>query len=186
MNRIKASTRLIALLGKPVKHSKSPYMHNSSFELLNLDFAYMAFEIEKDQIEKTIEGMKILNVRGFNVTMPYKEEVMKFLDQIDGQAKIIGSVNTVLNEDGKFIGYNTDGKGFVKALEEKNIKFKDEKIIILGSGGAARAIALELAFYGAREIIIANRTIEKAEKIINAININMPKVEARIIKLDED
>lgn len=186
MNKIKGSTRLIALLGKPVKHSKSPYMHNQSFEILDLDFAYMAFEIEDYEIEKTIEAMKILNAKGFNITMPYKEKVMKFLDQIDEQAKIIGSVNTVLNHNGKLIGYNTDGKGFIKSIEEKNIKFKGEKIVILGSGGAARAIAIQLAFEGAGEILIVNRRREKAEIIVNTINKSISKIKARSIELNED
>lgn len=186
MNKIKGSTRLIALLGKPVKHSKSPYMHNQSFKILDLDFAYMAFEIEDYEIEKTIEAMKILNAKGFNITMPYKEKVMKFLDQIDEQTKIIGSVNTVLNHNGKLIGYNTDGKGFIKSIEEKNIKFKGEKIVILGSGGAARAIAIQLAFEGAGEILIVNRRREKAEIIVNTINKSISKIKARSIELNED
>lgn len=185
MNRIKASTGLIALLGKPVKHSKSPYMHNGSFEILNLDFAYVAFEIENHKIEKSIEAMRTLNARGFNITMPYKEEVIRFLDEIDEGAKLIGSVNTVLNHNGKLIGYNTDGQGFVKSLEEKHVKFTDEKIVIIGSGGAARAIAIQLALDSVREIVIANRTIEKAEIITNIINKNIGKVKARSIILNE-
>lgn len=184
MNRIKGSTRLISIIGNPVKHSKSPYMHNTSFEKLNLDFAYMAFEIEEEKVEKSVEAMKTLDARGFNITMPYKEEVMEFLDVIDKEAEIIGSVNTVLNDNGKLIGYNTDGKGFVKSLEEKGIKFKDEKIVIIGSGGAARAIAIQLAFDSAREIVIANRTIENAQTISNIINENIPKTNARSIVLD--
>lgn len=185
MNRIKGSTGLIALLGKPVKHSKSPYMHNRSFEILNLDFAYMAFEIENHKVEKSVEAMRTLNAKGFNITMPYKEEVMMFLDEIDKGAKLIGSVNTVLNNNGKLIGYNTDGQGFVKSLEEKHIKFTDEKIVILGSGGSARAIAIQLALDSAREIVIANRTIGKAETISDIINKNIPKVKAKSISLDE-
>lgn len=184
MDRIKGSTRLISIIGNPVKHSKSPYMHNKSFEKLKLDFAYMAFEIEEEKVAKSVEAMKTLDARGFNITMPYKEEVMKFLDVIDKEAEIIGSVNTVLNDNGKLIGYNTDGKGFVKSLEEKGIKFKDEKIVIIGSGGAARAIAIQLAFDSAREIVIANRTIENAQTISNIINENIPKTNARSIVLD--
>lgn len=185
MNRIKASTRLISIIGNPVKHSKSPYIHNNSFEKLNLDFAYMAFEIKEGKVENAVEAMKTLDAKGFSVTMPYKEEVMKFLDQIDKAAEIIGSVNTVLNHNGKFIGYNTDGKGFVKALEERGINFRDEKIVILGAGGAAKAIAVQLALDWAKEIVIANRTIENAEVISNIINKNVPQAKARSIILDE-
>lgn len=185
MNRIKGSTSLIALLGKPVNHSKSPYMHNRSFEILGLDFAYMAFEIENHEVEKSIEAMRTLNVKGFNITMPYKEEVIRFLDKVDEEARIIGSVNTVLNHNGKLMGYNTDGKGFVKSLEEKDVKFKGEKIVILGSGGAAKAIAIQLALDSAGEIVIANRTVENAEIITSIINKNIPKVKARSIVLNE-
>ncbi len=183
MNRIKGTTRLISILGNPVKHSKSPQMHNRSFEKLGLDFAYMPFEIE--ELGKAVGAMKILNAKGFNITMPYKGQVMEFLDEIDRAADMIGSVNTVLNKDGKLIGYNTDGKGFVKSLEERKVKFKDEKIVILGAGGAARAIAIQLALDSAGEIVIVNRTIEKAERITNIINKEIPKVKARSIILDE-
>lgn len=185
MNRIKGTTRLISILGNPVKHSKSPQMHNRSFENLGLDFAYMAFEIEESKLQRAVEAMKILNAKGFNLTMPYKGQVMEFLDEIDRAADMIGSVNTVLNKDGKLIGYNTDGKGFVKSLEERRVKFKDKKIVILGAGGAARAIAIQLALDSAGEIVIANRTIEKAESITSIINKEIPKVKARSIVLDE-
>lgn len=185
MNRISGSTRLISILGNPVKHSKSPYMHNNSFEKLDLDFVYMAFEIEEGNVEKGVEAMRTLNAKGFNITMPYKEEVMEFLDEIDREAEIIGSVNTVLNDGGKLIGYNTDGKGFVKSLQEKGVNFKDEKIVIIGAGGAARAIAVQLALDSAKEIVIANRTIENAKTISDIINKNVPKVKSRSIVLDE-
>lgn len=185
MNRIKGTTRLISILGNPVKHSKSPQMHNRSFENLGLDFAYMAFEIEESKLQRAVEAMKILNAKGFNLTMPYKGQVMEFLDEIDRAADMIGSVNTVLNKDGKLIGYNTDGKGFVKSLEERRVKFKDKKIVILGAGGAARAIAIQLALDSAGEIVIANRTIEKAESITSIINKEIPKVKARSIVLNE-
>ncbi len=185
MSKIKASTRLLSILGKPVKHSMSPYMHNLSFERLNLDFAYMAFEIKDDELGKAVEAMKTLDAKGFNITMPYKKEVMKFLDEIDEEAEIIGSVNTVLNDGGKLIGYNTDGKGFIKSLEQNNINFKGEKIIIVGAGGAARAIAIQLAIESAGEIVIANRTIKNAELISDTINHNISGTRSRSILLDQ-
>lgn len=186
MKDIKGSTRLIALLGKPVRHSKSPYMHNKAFEFLNLDFAYMAFEIENKELGKSIEAMRTLDVKGFNITMPYKEEVMKYLDGVDDEAKVIGSVNTVVNHNGKFIGYNTDGKGFIKSLNRNKVEFKDEKLVIIGAGGAGKAIAIQLAFESAGEIVIANRSIEKADHIVMTINQHIPGVKARSIGLDEN
>lgn len=183
---IKGSTRLISLLGDPVNHSLSPYMHNLSFENLGLDYAYMAFEIKKEKIKDAVDAMKTLNVRGFNVTMPYKEKIIDLLDEVDNQAKIIGSVNTVLNSKGKLLGYNTDGKGFVKALEEKKIDFKLKKVLILGSGGAAKSIAIQLALEGVKEIIIANRTIEKANIIVNIIKEHVKDVKINSINLNEN
>lgn len=183
---INGNTRIISLLGNPVKHSQSPYMHNLSFESLELDFAYMAFEIEDGKIEEAVQAMRTLNARGFNITMPFKEQVMKFLDVIDNEAKIIGSVNTVLNDNGNLIGYNTDGKGFVKALEKKGVEFKNKKILILGSGGSAKAIAIQLALDSAKEIVIANRTIEKAQNIVDIIKKHTPKVNVKSIKLNEE
>lgn len=185
MNRIKGSTRLIALIGNPVKHSKSPYMHNLSFEKLGLDYAYMAFEVEDNLLENTVDALKILNSRGFNITMPHKENIIKYLDETSEDARIIGSVNTVLNENNRLIGYNTDGRGFIKALEEEGQEFKDKKIVIIGAGGACRAIAIQLAFDGAREVVIFNRTFKKAEDISNTINREISKGKSRAIELDE-
>ena len=104
MNRIKGTTRLVSILGNPVKHSKSPHMHNRSFNKLDLDFAYMAFEIEEGKLGKAIEAMKTLNAKGLNITMPYKSQVMEFLERINREDEIIGKVNTILNKDGKLIG----------------------------------------------------------------------------------
>lgn len=186
MRRIKGSTRLIALIGNPVKHSKSPTMHNISFKKLGLDYVYMAFEIEDKSLEKSVEAMKTFNVKGFNITMPHKENIIKYLDEISEPAKIIGSVNTVVNNDGKFVGHNTDGRGFIKALEEKGQDFQDKKIVIIGAGGACRAVAIQLAFDGAREVVIFNRTLVKAEFISATINKEIYKGKSRALELDED
>src|SRR5699024_8469794 len=120
-NTIQGTTVLIGLLGRPIKHSKSPYMHNSAFEKLGLDYAYLAFEIEDEFLEDGLNAMKTFKAKGFNITMPHKEKVIDFLDEVSEEAKIIGSVNTVLNDNGKLIGYNTDGRGFIKALIEANV-----------------------------------------------------------------
>lgn len=185
MESISGKTKLIALIGNPIEHSKSPYMHNLSFKSLNLDYVYIAFNIEKELVKKAVESMRVLGSRGFNITMPYKEEVMKYLDEIEEDAKLIGSVNTVLNDKGKLIGYNTDGKGFIKALDERGVKYKGEKMVIIGAGGAAKAIAVELALKGVKEIVIVNRTIERAKSIEDIINTNIQKNKARSLVLEE-
>lgn len=185
MGRIKGSTQLTCIIGSPVDHSKSPYMHNLAFEKLGLDYAYMAFDIKEGALKQGVDGLRTLNVRGFNITMPHKQEVMKYLDKIEEDAKLIGAVNTVLNNNGKLIGYNTDGKGFIKSLEERNVKYIDEKIVIIGAGGAAKAIAIELALKGVKNIVIVNRTLEKAEAISHTINKNIEGSESRSLVLDE-
>lgn len=185
MGRIKGSTQLTCIIGSPVEHSKSPYMHNLAFEKLGLDYAYMAFDIKEGSLKQGVDGLRTLNVRGFNITMPHKQEVMKYLDKIEEDAKLIGAVNTVLNNNGKLIGYNTDGKGFIKSLEERNVKYIDEKIVIIGAGGAAKAIAIELALKGVKNIVIVNRTLEKAEAISHTINKNIEGSESRSLVLDE-
>ena len=184
-NRIQGTTILTGLLGFPLKHSRSPHMHNSAFEKLELDYAYLAFEVEEGFLEEGLNAMKTFNAKGFNVTMPHKEKVIEFLDEVSEDAKIIGSVNTVLNDNGKLIGYNTDGRGFVKALEESNVEYKGKKIVMVGAGGAAKAVAVQLAFDGAKEVVIMNRTLSKAEDIMNSINGNIPTSGARALEFDE-
>lgn len=184
-NRIKGTTSLIGLLGSPIRHSRSPHMQNSAFKKLGLDYVYLAFNIEDGDIKKGIDAMKTLKVKGFNVTMPHKQKVVELLDEVTQDSRIMGSVNTVLNDNGKLIGYNTDGKAFVKAIEAYNIEYKDKKVVMVGAGGAARAIAIQLAFDGVGEIVIMNRNFNKAQEIIETINSNIPNYKARVVELDE-
>lgn len=184
-NRIYGTTKLTGLLGNPVKHSISPNMHNSAFRKLALDYAYLAFEIEDGFLEDAINAMKIFKAKGFNITMPYKEKVIDFLDAVSEDAQIIGSVNTVLNDNGKLVGYNTDGRGFIKALEESKMEYKGKKIVIAGAGGAAKAIAVQLAFEGAKEVVVLNRTLSNADEIANNINENIHTCNARALEFHE-
>jgi len=185
VNHIKGTTSLSGLIGYPVKHSKSPQMHNTAFEALGLDYVYLAFEVQEGNLKKAVEAMKTLNAIGFNVTMPYKTKVLEYLDDISEEARIIGSVNTVKNENGRLIGYNTDGIGFIKSLEEKGVNYVEEKVVILGAGGAARAIATQLAYDGAAEVVLFNRTLGKAEEIAENINASIPTCRCRGLEMDE-
>lgn len=185
-NRIRASTKLMGIIGSPIRHSKSPDMHNHSFEKLGLDYVYMAFDIEEGLVKEGVEAMRTLKAEGFNVTMPHKEKVMEFLDVISTDAKIIGSVNTVVNNNGKLIGYNTDGRGFIKSLEKEGVNFQDEKIVIIGAGGACRSIAIQLALHGAGEFIICNRTLKRGEDIVNTINKEIGNGKARAFEIDDN
>jgi shikimate dehydrogenase len=186
-NRIQGTTTLLALIGYPLKHSKSPHMHNVSFEALGLDHVYMAFEVEDGHIKEALDALKIFNAIGGNITMPYKKKVVEYLDDISPDAKIIGSVNTIrIDENKKTTGYNTDGKGFIKALEENGVEFKGKKVVLAGAGGAARAVATQLAFDGAGEIVLFNRTLSNAEEITDNINKNIPTCKASALAMDEN
>ena len=157
-NNITGYTGLYGIVANPIKHSFSPMMHNTAFQTLGIDDVYLAFEIEEEQLSHFITSVKTLNIKGFNVSMPYKLKIMKYLDELTQEAKLCQSVNTVKNENGKLIGHISDGKGFVMACQDKGWHIQNQKIIVLGAGGAANAIIVELALQGAKEIIVYNRS----------------------------
>ena len=176
-SRITGHTGLLALLGSPVGHSGSPAMYNYSFEKLGLDYAYVAFDVKEDEMEQAISAMRLFKMRGCNVTMPGKNVAVKFMDELSPAAELIGAVNTIVNDDGKLTGHNTDGIGFVQNLRENGVEVKGKKITIAGGGGAATAMQVQCALDGAREITIFNkkdaffeRTLQTAEKIRNAVD----------------
>ena len=159
---IKGSTNIVGLIGHPVEHSFSPPMHNAAFEALDMDYAYVPFDVDPGNLESAIEGASALNIKGFNVTIPHKVEVMKYLNELDEVASLIGAVNTIDFKDLK--GYNTDGIGAIKAIEEKT-SIKNKNVVIAGAGGASRAISFYIAKYGAESLTILNRNVEKAESL---------------------
>lgn len=165
---IKGSTNIVGLIGHPVEHSFSPPMHNAAFNALNMDWAYVAFDVDPFNVKSAIEGAKSLNIKGFNVTIPHKIEVMKYLDEIDEVAGLIGAVNTIDFKSMK--GYNTDGIGAVKAIEEVT-SIKNKNVVVAGAGGASRAISFYIAKYGAESVTILNRNIEKAQSLADDINL---------------
>ncbi|KEK26264.1 shikimate dehydrogenase [Bacillus gaemokensis] len=159
--------QLYGVIGNPIGHSLSPLMHNDAFEHLSIDAHYHAFLVEEETLGEAVKGLKALGVSGFNVTTPHKVSIMKHLDEIDPLAKQIGAVNTVVHRDGKLIGYNTDGIGYVRSLQSISKEpLNRKRILLLGAGGACRAIYFSLADAGVNEIDIANRTVEKAEQLI--------------------
>ncbi|MDH5624395.1 MAG: shikimate dehydrogenase [Candidatus Bathyarchaeota archaeon] len=166
--KISGKTRVCGIIGDPVEHSLSPVMHNAAFEELNLDFVYVAFRVRREELGEAIIGARSLNLHGLNVTMPHKNAAMKYLDEIDSTARSIGAVNTILNKEGRLIGYNTDGIGALKALKENGITPKGKKLLLLGAGGAGKAIAFHAA-QEAEELVILNRTPQKAKKLAEAL-----------------
>ena len=155
-NRISGTTGLLALIGSPVGHSGSPAMYNYSFQKLGLDYVYVAFDIQVGEVEKAVEAMRLFKMRGCNVTMPDKTEVVKYMDELSTAARMIGAVNTIVNDDGRLTGYITDGEGFVNNLRDHGIEIAGKKITVAGGGGAATAIQVQCALDGAREITIFN------------------------------
>lgn len=154
-----------------------------SFRELNLDCSYIAYRIPKEELEEGIESLKKIKIDGFNVTIPHKVEMMKYLDKLDESCSVIGAVNTVTNNDGILKGYNTDMDGFLEPFKKRNISLKDLKILLLGAGGAARAIVAGFAKEHAQSITIANRTLTNAKNIVEFSN--KIGLKANAIKLDE-
>ncbi len=163
---IKGSTNIVGLIGHPVEHSFSPPMHNAAFKKLGMDYVYTAFDVDSNNLKEAIDGARALNIKGFNVTIPHKIEVMKYLAEIDEIASLIGAVNTIDFKDLK--GYNTDGIGAIKAIGEVT-NVKNKNIVIVGAGGASRAISFYLAKYGADSLTILNRNVDKAQGLASDV-----------------
>lgn len=167
--KIDGHTRLAAVVAKPIKHSISPFIHNTAFEKTAVNGVYLALEIEAEDLEATVANIRRYNMFGINLSMPYKQEVIQYLDELASSARLIGAVNTVVNKNGTLIGYNTDGKGFFKSLPSFAIQGK--KMTILGAGGAATAIIAQAALDQAEEIFVFTRqssydkTVSKMEVI---------------------
>ncbi len=161
---ITGKTNVFGIIGDPVAHSLSPAMHNAAFKKLGLDNIYVPFRVKKEGLEAAVEGASAMGIKGLNVTIPHKKEVIEYLDYLDIAAGLIGAVNTIEFGENGVIGHNTDGIGAVRAIEEVT-SIKDKKILILGAGGAARAISFQILLSGAEELIIANRTLKKASEL---------------------
>ena len=186
--RIKGTTGLLALIGSPVGHSGSPDMYNFCFRYHNLDYSYMAFDIKEDQVPAALDAMRLFKMRGCNVTMPCKTAAAQNMDELSPAARIIGAVNTIVNENGKLIGHMTDGIGFVENLRDHGVDVKGKKMVILGAGGAATAIQVQCALDGATSISIfnpddpfLNRAKDTAAKLKNEV----PDCNVQVFCLDD-
>lgn len=165
------NTKLVGLLGYPLGHSLSPLMQNTAFKHYSLNDIYIPIEVLPKDLEAVVKGISKMNFDGFNVTIPYKVDIIKYLDTIDDYAKYIGAVNTVVIEDGKLKGYNTDGIGFLRSFNENTkSSIEGKEVFVLGSGGASRAISMTLALNKVERIYICNRTYEKAVDLAEDIN----------------
>lgn len=170
--KIDGYTRLAAVVANPIKHSISPFIHNSAFEATNTNGVYLAWEVDAAELAETVANIRRYQMYGINLSMPYKEQVIPYLDQLSEEACLIGAVNTVVNREGTLIGYNTDGKGFFKSLP--SFKISKKRLVLLGAGGAAKAILAQAILDGVSQIsvFVRSSSMEKTrsylEKIQNA------------------
>ncbi|WP_186843809.1 shikimate dehydrogenase [Acetobacterium tundrae] len=183
---ISVNTKLYAVIGDPIAQSLSPQLHNGIFAANDMDAVYFPIAVKSRDLEKLVQGFRLMNFGGFNITKPHKIEIIKYLDGLDPLAEKIGAVNTVVCRDGKMIGYNTDGFGFIKSIEKKLGQQSKEEltVLILGCGGAVKSVAMALADGGIKKVIIANRTFEKALELVTQINENWPG-KAQAISMEE-
>lgn len=181
---ITGKTNVFGIIGDPVEHSLSPGMHNAAFKELGLDNIYVPFQVKAEHLEDAILGAQSLGIKGFNVTIPHKTEVINYLDYLDIAAGLIGAVNTIEFGKNGAVGHNTDGIGAVMAIEEIT-PVKNKKVIILGAGGASRAIAFQLLLSGVDNLVIANRTVEKAGELKTDL-VEKLDHEVRVSGLDEN
>ncbi len=158
---ITGKTSVYCIIGYPVEHSFSPPMQNAAFRSTGIDAVYVPFQVKRGDLHTAINSFRALGIRGANVTVPHKSDVIPLLDEVDGEAAFIGAVNTIVNKDGHLIGYNTDGRGFMESLREAGIVVKGKKVLILGAGGASRAVSFYVARAGGR-VFIHNRTKSRA------------------------
>ena len=173
MTNISGTTKVVGVWGCPVGHSRSPVMHNAALASLGLDWVYVPFEVAPETIKAAVEAIRALGLIGVNVTVPLKELVLPYLDEIDADAARVGSVNTICNRNGKLIGYSTDGAGFLRSLKEVGQAMDNRRVYLLGAGGSARAVAFALASHGCF-CTIANRTRERADELAAAVNAVYP------------
>lgn len=169
MKEIKGTTKMCALLGNPTEHSLSPSIHNTLAYMTATDMAYTTFCVEKEDLGDAVKGAYALGIVGMNVTVPHKQEVMQYLKGVDELAAAVGAVNTLVRQDGGYVGYNTDLPGFLKSVKEAGFDIRGRDVVILGAGGVARAIAFACAFEGAENIYILNRSVDKAFEIKTAV-----------------
>lgn len=170
LNDINGYTRTCGLIGNPVEHTLSPVIHNTLSMVLGENLAYVPFHVENGRLEDAVKGAFALNLLGLNITVPYKSDVIPYLADIDPLAENIGAVNTLVRTETGYKGYNTDMPGLYRAMCEDGVKVKEEKVLILGAGGVARAVAMLLLDKGAREAILLNRTVQKAQEVADEVN----------------
>jgi shikimate dehydrogenase len=179
---VSGKTRIVGLIGYPIEHTLSPTIHNTAFSALTLSWVYLPFEVKPSYLKDALKGLSALGICGANITIPYKQKALELMDELSEEAKTIGAVNTVVVKEDKLFGENTDGRGFLMAVEEMGFSPDKKTCFVLGAGGAARAVSFSLASAGAR-VLIYNRTEDRAERLVADIN-RIYRGKAEMAKMD--
>jgi shikimate dehydrogenase len=175
---------LYGIFGYPIGHSLSPLMHNTAFAQHGMDAVYLPFAVPPAQIEVAVKAIRALHIRGVNVTIPHKQAVMAWLDELAPEARLIGAVNTIHLCDGRLVGYNTDGIGFLRSLEGAGSEVAGRTVLLLGAGGAARAIAVQLCLSGIHRLDITNRTRTRAEELAASLKESIPHADISVVSME--
>ena len=177
---ITGQTKILGIFGYPIAHTLSPAMHNAAFDAVGLPYRYVPFEVHPDRLEGAVKGIIPLGILGVNVTIPHKEAIFPFLDHVSEEAKTVGAVNTVEVAAGRLIGHNTDGRGFLESLRERNVDLSGKRVILLGAGGAARAVAATLAQQPIAEMVIAARTESRGRGLADRLAAISPRLKVSL------
>lgn len=166
LHHISGQTRVVGIFGDPIAHTRSPAIHNAAFRACALPYIYVPFLVRPADLPKAVQSIRALHLTGVNVTVPHKERIIPYLDTLSVEAELCGAVNTVVNRQGTLVGENTDGRGFLASLQERGLSLRRCEIVLIGAGGAARAVLVSLIRAGSARIIIANRTLANAEALV--------------------
>jgi shikimate dehydrogenase len=181
--RIDGETKIVGLIGYPIRHTLSPAMHNRAFEYLDLNYVYLPFPVEESNLRGALRALPVLGIVGVNVTYPYKEKVLEYLDKTTEEAELTQAVNTILVKENRLIGYNTDGKGFIISLRKGvGLDPKGKRVVIIGAGGAGRAISIQLAKEGVEKIALFDIVFDKAQDLVSHIEKNIPEAKVTAIE----
>jgi shikimate dehydrogenase len=185
VSSLHGKTALYAIFGYPIGHSLSPLMHNTAFAYSEIDAIYLPFAVHPTHVESAVKAITVLYIHGVNVTIPHKQAVMVWLDTLSPEARLIGAVNTIHLRDGRLYGYNTDGIGFLRSLEEVGGEVAGRTVMLLGAGGAARAIAVQLCLSGIRRLTLANRTQRRAEELATILKQHFSHADISVVTMGE-
>jgi shikimate dehydrogenase len=185
MLSLHGETALYGIFGYPIGHSLSPLMHNTAFAHHGIDAVYLPFAVHPSRVESAVKAITALQLRGVNVTIPHKQAVMPWLDTLSPEARLISAVNTIHLQDGHLYGYNTDGIGFLRSLEEAGGDVTGSTVMLLGAGGAARAIAVQLCLSGIRRLLLANRTQARVAELATFLKQHLPDADISIVPMGE-